>query len=100
MSSKYVLYAEDDENDAFFLKRGFKRAGITDVLIVVPDGQETIDYCSGTGRFSNRVENPHPSLVLLDLNMPKKLHRSVEVDSPGILLTDSPGHYLYLVTAG
>jgi CheY-like chemotaxis protein len=72
MSSKHVLYAEDDENDAFFLRRGFKRAGITDSLTIVPDGQEAIHYCSGVGRFGNRVENPYPSLVLLDLNMPRK----------------------------
>jgi CheY-like chemotaxis protein len=72
MSPKYVLYAEDDENDSFFFRRGFKRVGISDPLVTVPNGQEAIDYCSGGGRFGNRVEYPRPSLILLDLNMPKK----------------------------
>jgi CheY-like chemotaxis protein len=41
-------------------------------LVVVPNGQEAIDYCAGVGRYANREENPLPCLVLLDLNMPRK----------------------------
>ena len=72
MILKPVLYAEDEENDAFFLKRGFKQAQIPNTLIVVPDGQAAIDYCSDIGPFADRSQHPLPQLILLDLNMPKK----------------------------
>ena len=72
MHLKPILYAEDEENDAFFLKRAFKQASIPHPLVVVSDGQEAIDYCSGSGRYTNRNEYPLPCLVLLDLNMPRK----------------------------
>ena len=72
MSLQPVLYAEDEENDAFFLKRVFKQAQISHPLIVVPDGQAAIDYCLDTGPFAEGSQHPLPQLVLLDLKMPKK----------------------------
>jgi CheY-like chemotaxis protein len=72
MNLKPILYAEDEDNDAFFLKRAFQQAGIPHPLIVVSDGQEAIDYCSGSGPYQSRADHPLPCLVLLDLNMPKK----------------------------
>jgi CheY-like chemotaxis protein len=72
MTSRPILYAEDDENDGYFLQRSFRQGGITNRLIVVPNGQEAIDYCSGLGRYADRSEHPLPCLMLLDLHMPKK----------------------------
>jgi CheY-like chemotaxis protein len=69
MSLKPILYAEDEENDAFFLKRAFAQAGVCHPLIVVPDGQHAIDYCA---TVEPSPERPLPCLVLLDLNMPRK----------------------------
>ena len=71
MNLKPILYAEDEENDAFFLQRAFVQAAVGNPLVVVRNGQEAIDYCTGSGRFSNRDEHPLPCLVLLDLNMPR-----------------------------
>jgi CheY-like chemotaxis protein len=65
-----VLYVEDEENDVFFMRRSFQRAGLNQSLKVVIDGQEAIDYLSGRGRFGNRTEYPLPTVVLLDLNLP------------------------------
>ncbi len=72
MSLKPILYAEDDENDTFFLQRAFKQAGISHPLVTLSDGQEAIDYCLGRGLYTDRIEHPLPCLFLLDLNMPKK----------------------------
>jgi len=72
MSLQPVLYAEDEENDAFFLKRAFKQAQISNPVIVVPDGQAAVDYCSGAGLYADRSQYPLPGLLLLDLKMPKK----------------------------
>jgi CheY-like chemotaxis protein len=67
-----VLYAEDEEDDSFFMKRAFAEAGISHPLKIVDDGQEAIDYLSGTGRYADRNEYPLPCLLLLDLNLPRK----------------------------
>ena len=72
MINKAILYAEDEEDDAMFLRRAFTLAGVVQKLVVVPDGQEAIDYCSGGGRYANSSERVQPCLLLLDLNMPKK----------------------------
>ena len=72
MNLRPVLYAEDEENDAFFLRRAFKTVEIPNPLIVVNDGQKAINYCQGEGDYTNRDEYPSPCLILLDLNMPKR----------------------------
>lgn len=65
-----VLYVEDEENDAYFMRRSFRQAGIEDSLRVVVDGQAAIDYLSGHCAFANRLNCPLPAVVLLDLNLP------------------------------
>jgi CheY-like chemotaxis protein len=67
-----VLYAEDEEDDVFFLQRAFCEAGIANPLVVVSDGDAAMEYLSGTGRYENRAEYPFPCLVLLDLNLPAR----------------------------
>lgn len=63
-----ILYAEDDENDAFLVQHAFAKAGITRPLVIVNSGKAVIDYLSS--HCSNGSATPVPSLVLLDLNMP------------------------------
>ena len=70
-SSLGILLAEDDDADVFLLKRAFAHAEIQNPLYVAHDGQEAIDYLAGVGNFANRTEYPLPSLVILDLKMPK-----------------------------
>jgi len=72
MNSDPILYAEDEEDDAFFVQRAFKQAGIQNRVVVAPDGLQPMDYLSGTGRFANRAEYATPCLVLLDISMPGK----------------------------
>ena len=38
---------------------------------IVSDGEEAINYLSGKGPFGDRKANPLPSLILLDLKLPK-----------------------------
>ena len=65
-----ILYAEDDENDAFLANHAFEKAGILNPLVVVSDGKAAIEYLAGTAQYANRTEYPLPCLVLLDLKMP------------------------------
>jgi CheY-like chemotaxis protein len=66
-----VLYVEDDESDALFMQMAFAGAGLESALQVVTDGQRALDYLSGTGPYADRAKNPLPSLILLDLNLPR-----------------------------
>ena len=67
-----ILYAEDEENDVFFLDLAFQDLGSPHTLKSVPDGAQAIDYLAGTGIFADRASYPLPAFVILDLNMPKK----------------------------
>jgi CheY-like chemotaxis protein len=72
MTTKPVLQIEDDENDVFFMKHAFRKAGVLNPLLAVCDGQEAVDYLAGAGKFANRHQFPMPGVVLLDLNLPRK----------------------------
>ena len=72
MPSRPVLYAEDEENDAFLMQRAFLKACVSNPLQIVSDGDAAIQYLSGTGEFSDRTKYPPPCLLLLDLNMPRQ----------------------------
>jgi CheY-like chemotaxis protein len=71
---KSILYAEDREDDVFFLRRACRRAGFDGVLQIhsVNDGQLAVDYLVGTGDYADRTKFPLPDLVLLDLKMPRR----------------------------
>lgn len=67
-----ILYAEDEENDVLFLELALKRTGLPHLLKSVPDGQQAIEYLAGNVPFADRELCPLPSIVLLDINMPRK----------------------------
>jgi CheY-like chemotaxis protein len=73
MTSLLVLHVEDDDNDVLLMRRAWMKAGVRHRLQTVSDGEEAIRYLSGEGPYVNRVEHPMPTLVLLDLNLPKVL---------------------------
>jgi CheY-like chemotaxis protein len=66
-----VLVADDDLNDISLLKRAFLKAGIDVSMKVVRDGEEAIQYLHGDKDFADRDAFPIPSLMLLDLKMPR-----------------------------
>jgi len=47
------------------------RAHIVFPVQVVRDGQEAVDYLAGQEPFADRVAHPLPSLIVLDLKMPR-----------------------------
>jgi CheY-like chemotaxis protein len=66
-----ILVAEDHEDDIFFMRRAFNKARLSSILRIVRDGQEAVDYLAGRPPYTDRVLHPFPSLLLLDLNMPR-----------------------------
>lgn len=71
MNETPILLAEDSDNDAVFFARQLKLSGILNPLQVVSDGEEAIDYLFGNGKFADRIQYPLPTIVFLDLRMPK-----------------------------
>ena len=67
-----VLVAEDREDDLFMLRRSFEQVGFDTPVQYVRDGEQAIAYLAGKGRFADRAEYPLPSVLLLDLKMPRK----------------------------
>lgn len=66
-----IRIAEDREDDIVLIRRSLEKAGVGNPLQVVRNGEEVMAYLQGDGKFANRAEYPLPSLVLLDLKMPR-----------------------------
>jgi CheY-like chemotaxis protein len=67
-----ILVVEDEPNTVVLLERAFDKAGLMGPLCVVRDGEEAIDYFKGQGEFADRDKHPIPTLVLLNLRLPRK----------------------------
>jgi len=66
------LLAEDEPNDVFLFQHALAQAEVKNPLYTVSDGQEAIEYLSGAGKFSDRNHFPFPSLLILDVKMPRQ----------------------------
>jgi len=66
-----ILLVEDEVNDVLLITKTLNKAGVNSLIQVARDGQEALDYLTGEGQFANREKYPLPSLVLLDLKLPR-----------------------------
>ena len=66
------MLAEDRQDDVMIIRRAFSKSKLLNPLHVVSDGDEAIAYLQGEGKYANRAEFPLPSLLLLDLKMPRR----------------------------
>ncbi len=67
-----ILLVEDNSNDVMLLQRALTKVGLATTLHVASDGEEAVAYLSGTGAFADRAQYPLPTVMLLDLKLPKK----------------------------
>lgn len=72
MTQNVLLHVEDDPNDVLLLQRAFKKANAPLTIHAVTDGDKAVAYLSGAGEFADREKYPLPTVVLLDLKMPRK----------------------------
>jgi len=54
------------------IKKAWEKSGVAANLRFVEDGEELLEYLNNTGRYTDPGSTPRPSLILLDLNMPRK----------------------------
>jgi CheY-like chemotaxis protein len=66
-----ILMADDDVDDRDLTRDAIRRNQLTGELKWVEDGEELLDYLNRRGRYSNPAAAPRPSIILLDLNMPR-----------------------------
>lgn len=71
MSAVTILHVDDDSNDALLFQHACQKAGIDCNLQNVEDGEQAITYLRGAEQFADRRRYPVPTLVLLDLKMPR-----------------------------
>ena len=67
-----ILMADDDPDDRQLAREAFEEAKLANDLRFVEDGVELLDYMHRRGKFSDPATSPWPSIILLDLNMPRK----------------------------
>ena len=67
-----LMLVEDDVNDVAFFQRAFAKSGLVNPVRVLRDGEEAVLYLQGIGTYADRALYPLPSLILLDLKMPRK----------------------------
>ena len=77
MMHKEILLVEDNPDDVELTRIAFTQAKIANKLVVARDGAEALDYLFARGAHADRDPTQLPSIVLLDLNLPKVDGREV-----------------------
>jgi CheY-like chemotaxis protein len=71
MSEKVILLVEDNPDDEALAIRALKRHHVGNDIVVARDGVEALEYLFGTGAYQGRDVSLKPSVVLLDLKLPR-----------------------------
>jgi two-component system response regulator len=69
--SKTILLVEDNASDEKLTLLAFKTCGISNDVIVARDGAAALAFLFSEGPDAPRADRPLPTLVLLDLKLPK-----------------------------
>ena len=67
-----LLMAEDNDEDFFLAQEALGRCRARHRLSRVRDGLELMDYLLRRGPYADPASSPRPTVILLDLNMPRK----------------------------
>lgn len=71
MINKTILLVEDNFDDVELTLHALKKNNIRNDVKVVNDGAEALDFLFGAGKYSDRDLTMMPTLILLDLKLPK-----------------------------
>lgn len=66
-----ILLVDDSDDDLVLMKHACQTAHFKASVRTAGNGEEAIAYLRGDAAFSNRDKFPLPTVMLLDLNMPK-----------------------------
>jgi len=71
MEEKVILLVEDNPDDQFLTLRALRKFNIMNEVIVASDAIEAMDYLFADGKYAGRDLAVMPSLILLDLKLPR-----------------------------
>jgi len=71
VSEFLILMVEDEPDQVLFTQRALEKANLVNPLRIVSNGEQAIAYLSGKVPYADRKANPLPSLILLDLKLPR-----------------------------
>jgi two-component system response regulator len=98
MEQKYILLVEDNPDDVELTLLAFKKYNIKNDLVVIQNGAEALDYLFAEGAYAGRDLSNMPTVILLDLKLPKigglEVLRRIRADErtkflPVVILTSS-----------
>ena len=71
MKRKTILLVEDTQPDELLILRALNKINLANGVDVVRDGQQALDYLFREGEFAGRPGTDLPTVVLLDVNLPR-----------------------------
>ena len=71
MNHKTILLVDDNQDDLALATRAFRKLNFNKELVVANDGVEALAYLFGSNGDGGCAPEDLPSLVLLDLKMPR-----------------------------
>jgi len=71
MKNRAILLVEDNPKDELLTLRTLKKCNLANDISVVRDGAEALDYLFARGDYADRDADDLPTVVLLDLKLPK-----------------------------
>jgi CheY-like chemotaxis protein len=69
--SRTILLVEDNEHDEELVLRALRKNNICNETIVARDGAEALEYLFATGKYTDRDPADLPTVILLDIKLPK-----------------------------
>lgn len=98
MEKELILLVEDNPDDEALTLRSLRKANVANEVVVARDGAEALDYLFATGKWEGRDPAESPTVVLLDIKLPKvdgiEVLRRLRADphtrlTPVVMLTSS-----------
>ncbi len=71
MNTKTILLVEDNPQDEMLTLRSLRKANLANRVDVVRDGQQALDYLFRQGEFADRDGPDLPTVVILDIGLPR-----------------------------
>lgn len=67
-----ILHVEDDANDVLLIERAFRKANFSGKVVFINDGDQALAYLSGAKDYGDRERFPLPTVLMMDVKLPRK----------------------------
>jgi len=71
VTMKSILLVEDNPQDEMLTLRALRKANVANRIDVARDGQQALDYLFRADEFANREGPELPTVILLDIGLPR-----------------------------